>query len=240
MTSLTRHPDSVDRMYAVPASPAARAATSSPRGKNMRLLPTGASRKGRASVVPSTVVCRSHDRRGNGRPGPEDHVVEPAAVLAQRALGLGTAVDVVEGHPRQALLCGQAEVGDVEGASDAGVAHAAILPPMYPGRAGARPLRYAEHMDSLLAPMSGTERRDVGGAQIDVVHAGAARVRRIIYPVGFRWSVNVKPLVDSDACMHAHVGFLAKGRIEGRTPTGARSTSRRQRWWSSSRDTTPG
>jgi hypothetical protein len=70
-------------------------------------------------------------------------------------------------------------------------------------------------MDSLLAPMSGTERRDVGGAQIDVVHAGTARVRRVVYPPGFRWSVNVKPLVESSACMHAHVGFLAKGRIQG-------------------------
>ena len=70
-------------------------------------------------------------------------------------------------------------------------------------------------MHPLLAPMTGPERRDVGGAQIDVVRAGAARVRRLIYTAGFRWSVNVKPLVGSEACVHAHVGFLAQGRIKG-------------------------
>ncbi len=68
--------------------------------------------------------------------------------------------------------------------------------------------------------MSGTERRDVGGAQVDVARAGTARIRRLIYPVGFRWSVNVKPLVESDYCMHAHVGFLARGHIEGRYADG--------------------
>jgi hypothetical protein len=38
-------------------------------------------------------------------------------------------------------------------------------------------------------------------------------VRRAIYPVGFRWSVDIKPHVDTDLCQHAHVGFLARGRI---------------------------
>lgn len=75
-------------------------------------------------------------------------------------------------------------------------------------------------MDPLLAPMTGSERRDVGGAQIDVVHVGAARVRRAIYPVGFRWSTHVRPLVDTPLCTHAHVGFLAKGRIQGRYADG--------------------
>jgi hypothetical protein len=68
-------------------------------------------------------------------------------------------------------------------------------------------------MDALLAPMQGTERRDIGGAQIDVGHVGAMRVRRAIYPAGFRWSVNVRPFVDTDLCAHGHVGFLARGRI---------------------------
>jgi hypothetical protein len=46
-------------MYAVPAAPACAAAAHSPRGKNMRLLPTGASKKGSSTGVPSTVVRRS-------------------------------------------------------------------------------------------------------------------------------------------------------------------------------------
>ena len=36
-----------------------------------------------------------------------------------------------------------------------------------------------------------------------------------MYPPGHRWSTNLKPLVGTEHCMHAHVGFLARGRIEG-------------------------
>lgn len=67
--------------------------------------------------------------------------------------------------------------------------------------------------DPLLAPMTGTERRDIGGVRVDIAHAGAGRIRRLIYPPGFRWSTNVKPTVKTAQCMHAHVGFLAHGRI---------------------------
>ena len=67
--------------------------------------------------------------------------------------------------------------------------------------------------DPLLAAIAGTERREVGGVRIDAGRAGAARVKRMIYPAGFRWSVDMKPRVGTDLCMHAHVGFLAKGEI---------------------------
>jgi len=67
--------------------------------------------------------------------------------------------------------------------------------------------------DPLHAPMKGAEHREVGGVQLDVVSAGNCRVKRLIYPVGFRWSKNMKPLVGTDMCMHAHVGFLASGEI---------------------------
>ncbi len=67
--------------------------------------------------------------------------------------------------------------------------------------------------DTLLAPMKGAEHREVGGVQLDVVAAGNSRVKRLIYPVGFRWSKHMKPLVGTDRCMHAHVGFLARGQI---------------------------
>jgi len=68
-------------------------------------------------------------------------------------------------------------------------------------------------IDPLLAPMTGTERRDIAGVQVDVARAGAGRVRRLIYPPGFRWSTHVKPIVGTQLCAHAHVGFLARGRI---------------------------
>ena len=67
--------------------------------------------------------------------------------------------------------------------------------------------------DSLTAPLKGAVRRKVGRVQLDVGPAGGARVKRMIYPAGFRWSVDMKPVVGTDLCMHAHVGFLARGRF---------------------------
>lgn len=68
-------------------------------------------------------------------------------------------------------------------------------------------------IDALLAPIKGATARVVGGVRLDVVPAGAARVKRMIYPPGFRWSKAMKPIVGTDRCMHAHAGFLARGEI---------------------------
>jgi hypothetical protein len=76
----------------------------------------------------------------------------------------------------------------------------------------------------LLAPIPGAESRNAARMQVDTVRAGAARVRRIIYQPGFRWSTDVKPLVGTDLCSHAHVGFLARGRIEARYADGCTAT----------------
>ncbi|MBF9222753.1 cupin domain-containing protein [Hymenobacter ruricola] len=65
----------------------------------------------------------------------------------------------------------------------------------------------------LLGPLKGATRREVGGVQVDVVPTGNARVKRIVYPVGFRWSKNLKDIVGTALCTHAHVGFLASGRF---------------------------
>ena len=67
--------------------------------------------------------------------------------------------------------------------------------------------------DALLAPIKGATAREVGGVRLDVAPAGAARVKRMIYPPGFRWSKAMKPIVGTDRCMHAHAGFLARGEI---------------------------
>lgn len=74
--------------------------------------------------------------------------------------------------------------------------------------------------DVLLAPIKDAEHREVGGVLLDVVPVGNSRVKRAIYPVGFRWSKNMKPHVDTDLCMHAHVGFLARGQIHMEFPDG--------------------
>jgi hypothetical protein len=67
--------------------------------------------------------------------------------------------------------------------------------------------------DPLLARVKGAERREIGGVRLEVGRAGEARVKRMVYPPGFRWSVDMKPIVGTALCMHAHVGFLARGEI---------------------------
>src|SRR5215470_7791413 len=67
--------------------------------------------------------------------------------------------------------------------------------------------------DALLATVKGAAHRYLGHVRLDVGRAGAARVKRMIYPAGFRWSKDMKPVTNTDLCMHAHVGFLARGEI---------------------------
>ena len=70
-------------------------------------------------------------------------------------------------------------------------------------------------MDPLIAPIEGADHRELGGAEIDVARAGNGRVKRVVYPPGFRWSTHMRPHVETELCMHAHVGFLARGHIAG-------------------------
>ncbi|MCI0547771.1 MAG: hypothetical protein L0027_10860 [Candidatus Rokubacteria bacterium] len=70
-------------------------------------------------------------------------------------------------------------------------------------------------MDPLLAPIAGADHREIGRVQIDIVPAGNGRVKRVVYPPGFRWSTDMKPTTGTALCMHAHVGFLARGHVKG-------------------------
>lgn len=76
-----------------------------------------------------------------------------------------------------------------------------------------RPARRTAAPDALTAPIKGATTRVIGGVKLAVASAGAARVKRMIYPPGFRWSKAMKPVVGTDRCMHAHVGFIARGEI---------------------------
>ena len=67
--------------------------------------------------------------------------------------------------------------------------------------------------DPLLAPLPESNQREINGMLMDIVSAGKGRVKRMIYPPGFKWSTHIKPIVSTDLCMHAHVGFLARGHI---------------------------
>src|SRR4051812_49161455 len=83
-----------------------------------------------------------------------------------------------------------------------------------PGGLYWRPFQEAS-MEPLLAPIEGADHREVARVVLDVVRGGNGRVKRAIYPVGFRWSTHMKPIVGTDRCLHAHLGFLAQGRIAG-------------------------
>ena len=68
-------------------------------------------------------------------------------------------------------------------------------------------------IDPLFATVKGATHRYLGHVRLDVGRAGDARVKRMIYPPGFRWSKDMKQVVGTDLCMHAHAGFLAHGEI---------------------------
>ena len=73
--------------------------------------------------------------------------------------------------------------------------------------------RPAKKADALLATVKGATHRYIGHVRLDVGRAGAARVKRMIYPPGFHWAKDMKPVTGTELCMHAHVGFLARGEI---------------------------
>ena len=72
----------------------------------------------------------------------------------------------------------------------------------------------------LLAPVRGAEHHEVAGVRIDIAPAGAGRIKRIIYPAGFRWSRDMRPVTGTDGCQFAHVGFLLQGRVHVEYPDG--------------------
>ena len=78
----------------------------------------------------------------------------------------------------------------------------------------------ARRPSELFAPVKGAERREIGHVLLEVGKAGNARVKRMVYPAGFRWSKDMKPVVGTELCMHAHVGFLVHGEIHIEYPDG--------------------
>jgi hypothetical protein len=77
-------------------------------------------------------------------------------------------------------------------------------------------------MDPLTAPIPNADHRDIGGVKIDIVKAGSGRVGRVIYPPGFRWSRDMKPVVGTALCEHVHVGLLVRGHVEATYPDGCK------------------
>ncbi len=61
--------------------------------------------------------------------------------------------------------------------------------------------------------VAGASHSSFGPVEIDVGAAGDARIKRMVYPPGTRWSTDLKPIVGTDWCEHAHAGFLAEGSL---------------------------
>jgi len=95
------------------------------------------------------------------------------------------------------------------------VKHRAKPKPLAKPRRAARRSAPSTARDPLLAPIAGADRREIGGVRIDIVRAGNGRVKRVVYPRGFRWSSHMKPTVGTELCVHAHVGLLARGHVRG-------------------------
>jgi len=68
-------------------------------------------------------------------------------------------------------------------------------------------------VSQLEQPVAGAQRSEVGGLVVDEVDAGRGRIKRVIYPPGWRWSTHMQPITGGEQCMHAHVGFLVQGRM---------------------------
>ncbi len=68
-------------------------------------------------------------------------------------------------------------------------------------------------IDPLTAPIEGTDHREVGGAESDIARAGNGRVKRVVYRRAS--GPHMRPNVETELCMHAHIGFIARGRIAG-------------------------
>lgn len=68
-------------------------------------------------------------------------------------------------------------------------------------------------MGSLSDAMPGAKHTEVGGLSVDEVPAGLGRVKRVVYPPGWRWSEQMGTITGTPSCQHAHVGFIAQGSM---------------------------
>lgn len=77
---------------------------------------------------------------------------------------------------------------------------------------------------SLTDAIPGAKRTEIGGLTVDEVAAGQGRVKRVIYPPGWRWQDRMPAVTGTDSCEHAHVGFIAQGTMVVRFDDGCEVT----------------
>jgi hypothetical protein len=57
------------------------------------------------------------------------------------------------------------------------------------------------------------ESRTPEKTSVNVVHLGDATVARFILQPGWSWSDCIKPIVGTDSCQAAHLGFVVSGKL---------------------------
>ena len=79
-------------------------------------------------------------------------------------------------------------------------------------------------MGTLTDPIPGAERTEIGGLIMDEVAAGSGRVKRVIYPPGWRWVDTMADITGTATCQHVHVGFIVQGTMVVRFDDGCEVT----------------
>ena len=65
------------------------------------------------------------------------------------------------------------------------------------------------------------ETHPAGQGKVDVINLGGTVTRRLTLPVGWRWSVDVKPAAGGDSCQIAHLNIHVSGRLGVKMNDGA-------------------
>jgi quercetin dioxygenase-like cupin family protein len=52
-----------------------------------------------------------------------------------------------------------------------------------------------------------------GKGRVELVEVGGRRVGRAVFEPGWRWSENVKPIVETDSCEVDHLSYVVSGRM---------------------------
>jgi len=79
-------------------------------------------------------------------------------------------------------------------------------------------------MGTLTDPIVGARHTQIGGLIVDEIDAGIGRVKRVIYPPGWRWSDEMAEVTSTGTCQHVHVGMLVQGTMLVRFDDGCEVT----------------
>ena len=60
-----------------------------------------------------------------------------------------------------------------------------------------------------------------GRAKVDIVNLGGYKIQRFSMEPGWKWSTDMKPIVNTDTCHRTHMGVCPTGRIRVRMDDGS-------------------